>query len=220
MRQPVLYALCCLSATIEGSLLLINMISFLMKRNILTSNPAVPTSRCTFILDLIRICILLFLALQAGFILRRKKLPLYRSSDWQTASKKSWSNVLNALLEKGSHACLIFLNGIALCIIRIILIGCQFMLHYIKHKQRSIILPKKYINMKLHGSWPPKDFASPSLFANPPESIVHCFFKMMKRLKAVADRLAMSPDKALSNEGFIPQQTRIIKQRDASKSNS
>ena len=67
---------------------------------------------------------------------------------------------------------------------------------------------------------PPKDFASPSLFANPPEFIIHCFFKMMKRLKAAADRLAMSSDKARSNEGFIPQQTRIIKQRDASKSNS
>lgn len=48
MRQPVLYALYCLAAAIEGSLLLINMISFLMKRNILTSDPAVPTFRYTF----------------------------------------------------------------------------------------------------------------------------------------------------------------------------
>ncbi len=63
-----------------------------MKRNILTSDPAVPTSRYTFVLDLISICVLLFLSLQAGFILMGKKPPLYRSSDWQTASKKPWAN--------------------------------------------------------------------------------------------------------------------------------
>lgn len=51
MGQPVFCTLCCLAAPIEGSLLLINMISFLMKRNILTGDPAVPTFRYTFILD-------------------------------------------------------------------------------------------------------------------------------------------------------------------------
>ena len=47
-----------------------------MKRNILISDPAVPTFRYTFVLDLISICVLLFLALQAGFILKRKN-PSY-----------------------------------------------------------------------------------------------------------------------------------------------
>ena len=68
MSQLVLYALCCLTAAIEGSLLLINMISFLMKRNILTSDPAVHPSWYTFVLDLISICVLLFLAGQESFI--------------------------------------------------------------------------------------------------------------------------------------------------------
>jgi hypothetical protein len=130
MRQTVLCALCCLAAPIEGSLLLINMISFLMKRNILASDPAVHPSWYTFVLDLISICVLLFLAVQASFIWMGKKPPLYRSSDWQTASKKPWSNVLNAILETGCLACLIFLNGIALFIVMAILITCQFILGF------------------------------------------------------------------------------------------
>lgn len=96
MRQLVLYALYCLAAAIEGSLLLINMISFLMKRNILTSDPALHPSWYTFVLDLISICVLLFLTVQAGFILMGKKPSLYRSFNWQTASKKPWANALNA----------------------------------------------------------------------------------------------------------------------------
>ena len=137
MRQPVLCALCCLGAAIESSLLLTNMISFLMKRNILTSEPALNPSWCTFVLDLIGLCVSLFLAIQAGFISMGKKPPLYRSFDWQTASKKPWSNVLNALLETDCLACLIFLNGIALFTVMAILITCQFMLHYVKHRENE-----------------------------------------------------------------------------------
>ena len=137
IRQLVLCALCCLSAAIEVSLLFINMSSFLMKRNILSSDPSVPTFRYTFILDLIRICVLLFLALQAGFILRGNKSPLYQSSDWQTASKKPWVDALNVPLETGVLACLIFLKGISLCIMRIILSDRQFMLHYVKHRENK-----------------------------------------------------------------------------------
>ena len=51
MRQPVLCALCCLAAAIEASLLFINMPSFLMRGNILISDPAVHLSWYTSILD-------------------------------------------------------------------------------------------------------------------------------------------------------------------------
>ena len=133
VRRPVLYPLCCLAAAIEGRLLLIN----LMKRNILTSDPAVRPSWYTFVLDLIGICVSLFLAVQAAFISMRKKPPLYRSFDWQTASKKPWSNVPHVLLDTGCVVSLISLNGIVLFIVMAILITCQFMLHYVKYRENK-----------------------------------------------------------------------------------
>ena len=71
------------------------------------------------------------------FYLMGKKPPLYRSFDWQTASKKPWSNALNVLLDTGCVVSLISLNGIALFIVMAILITGQFMLHYVKHRENK-----------------------------------------------------------------------------------
>ena len=99
-EAAVLCALCCLTAVIKGSLLLINMISFLMKRNVLTSDPDVPTFRYTSILDFSDLYIA-FSRPPGRFYFKEKETFLYRSYDWQTVSKKPWSNVLNALLDAG-----------------------------------------------------------------------------------------------------------------------
>lgn len=64
-----------------------------MKRNILTSDPAVPTSRYTFVLDFSDLYIA-FSRTPDRFYFDGKEtlLVLISTSDWQTANKKLWAN--------------------------------------------------------------------------------------------------------------------------------